>query len=105
MWFVFPQVAGLGRSEMARAYAIGSRAEATAYLEHPVLGPRLRQCARALLEFDGGSAREILGEIDAAKLRSSMTIFAAAAPEDPVFRRVLDRYFDGRPDEATVERL
>jgi uncharacterized protein (DUF1810 family) len=105
MWFVFPQIAGLGRSEMARAYAIGSLAEASAYLGHPVLGPRLRQCAQALLELRAGSAREVLGEIDALKLRSSMTLFAAAAPKDPVFRGVLDRYFDGRPDEATVERL
>jgi uncharacterized protein (DUF1810 family) len=105
MWFVFPQVAGLGHSEMARAYAIGSLVEAIAYLGHPVLGPRLRECAQALLVLDTGSAREVLGEVDALKLRSSMTLFDRAAPEEQVFQRVLDRYFDGRPDEATVERL
>jgi uncharacterized protein (DUF1810 family) len=105
MWFVFPQIAGLGRSEMARRYAIDSLEEAGAYLEHPVLGARLRECAGALLELDGPSAREILGEVDALKLHSSMTLFARAAPEEQVCQRVLDRYFDGRPDEATVERL
>lgn len=105
MWFVFPQIAGLGRSEMAHRYAIGSLEEARAYLEHPILGPRLRECAGALLEVDGRSARDILGGIDALKLRSSMTLFARAAPEEQDFQRVLDRYFDGRPDEATVERL
>jgi uncharacterized protein (DUF1810 family) len=105
MWFVFPQIAGLGRSEMARAFAIGSPEEARDYLEHPVLGARLRECAQALLDLDTGSAREIFGEVDALKLRSSMTLFARAAPAERVFQRVLDRYFDGRPDEATVERL
>jgi uncharacterized protein (DUF1810 family) len=105
MWFVFPQIAGLGRSETARRYAISSLEEARAYLEHPKLGPRLRECAQALLDVDRRSAREILGEVDALKLRSSMTLFARAAPEEQAFRQVLDRYFDGRPDEATVERL
>jgi uncharacterized protein (DUF1810 family) len=106
MWFVFPQLAGLGRSEMARRYAIASLDEAKAYLAHPVLGPRLRECAAALLALDEGrSARQVLGDTDAVKLRSSMTLFDRAAPEEPLFGRVLDRYFDGRPDEATVERL
>jgi len=101
MWFVFPQRAGLGRSEMSRRYAIDSSAEARAYLDHPVLGPRLTACAEALLGHEDKSAREILGAIDAVKLRSSMTLFAGVAPEQPAFQQVLDRYFDGEPDEAT----
>lgn len=101
MWFVFPQLAGLGLSETSRRYAISSLDEARAYLAHPVLGPRLQECARALLGLDGRTATEILGPVDALKLRSSLTLFARAAPEDPVFGEVLDRYFDGRPDEAT----
>ncbi|HEX2264998.1 MAG TPA: DUF1810 domain-containing protein [Solirubrobacterales bacterium] len=105
MWFVFPQIAGLGRSEMSRRYAISSPEEARAYLDHPVLGPRLVECARALLEHEGRSATEIMGGIDATKLRSSMTLFAAVAPEEPAFRQILDRYFDGEPDEATTRRL
>ena len=105
MWFVFPQIAGLGRSPMARRYAISSLDEARAYLEHPVLGPRLAEASEALLAHDGRSARDILGDIDATKLRSSMTLFARAAPDTPVFRQVLDRFFGGRPDEATDERL
>ncbi|HKO38398.1 MAG TPA: DUF1810 domain-containing protein [Solirubrobacterales bacterium] len=105
MWFVFPQIAGLGRSEMSRRYAIASTSEAHDYLAHPVLGPRLVACAEAILGHDELSAEEILGGIDAVKLRSSMTLFAAAAPEQPVFRRVLDRYFDGKPDEETSRRL
>jgi uncharacterized protein (DUF1810 family) len=104
MWFVFPQIAGLGHSAMSREYAISSLAEAKAYLAHPVLGPRLRECSRALLEHGDSSALEILGEIDAVKLRSSMTLFARAAPEKPVFREVLDRFYGGAIDEAT-ERL
>lgn len=105
MWFVFPQRAGLGQSEMSRRYAIASPAEARAYVEHPVLGPRLVACAEALLTHEGKSAREILGEIDAVKLRSSMTLFAGVAPEQPAFERVLDRYFDGEPDESTKRWL
>lgn len=104
MWFVFPQLAGLGSSAMSRTYAIGSLAEARAYLDHPVLGPRLRECADALVGQTGRSAREILGEVDAVKLRSSMTLFARAAPDEPLFGQVLDRYYDGRPDPET-ERL
>jgi len=104
MWFVFPQVAGLGRSPTARRYAIGSLEEARAYLAHPLLGARLREAAGALLEVHNRSAREILGEVDAVKLRSSMTLFAAAAPGELLFQSVLDRYFEGRRDEAT-ERL
>ena len=105
MWFVFPQRAGLGQSEMSRRYAIASPAEARAYVEHPVLGPRLVACAEALLTHEDKSAPEILGEIDAVKLRSSMTLFAAAAPEQAAFERVLDRYFDGEPDESTKRWL
>jgi uncharacterized protein (DUF1810 family) len=105
MWFVLPQIAGLGQSEMSRRYAIASASEARAYLDHPVLGPRLVACAEAMLEHESTSAEEILGGIDAVKLRSSMTLFAAVAPEQPVFQRVLDRYFGGEPDEATRRRL
>ncbi|WP_041733499.1 DUF1810 domain-containing protein [Conexibacter woesei] len=104
MWFVFPQIAGLGRSPTAQAYAIGSLDEARAYAGHPVLGPRLRDCARALTRLEGLSAAEILGDVDATKLRSSMTLFALAAPDEPLFGQVLERYFDGAADAAT-ERL
>ena len=101
IWFVFPQVAGLGRSEMSRIYSIGSLAEARAYLAHPVLGPRLREAAAAVLATHGRSADQILGSIDAVKLRSSMTLFLRADPDEPAFRAVLDRLYDGRPDAAT----
>lgn len=104
MWFVFPQVAGLGRSATAQAYAIADLAEARAYLAHPVLGPRLVECAEMVAEHRDKSAEQIFGGIDAMKLRSSMTLFARAGAE-PVFREVLDRYFDGEEDSATVERL
>jgi uncharacterized protein (DUF1810 family) len=104
MWFVFPQLAGLGASAMSRRYAIGSLAEAAAYLDHPLLGARLRECAAALTGHGERSAREILGGVDAVKLRSSLTLFARAAPEEPIFRQVLDLFYDGRPDPET-ERL
>jgi uncharacterized protein (DUF1810 family) len=104
MWFVFPQVAGLGRSPMAREYAIASLEEARAYLAHPLLGSRLRECAEALLAVSDRSAREVLGDVDALKLRSSMTLFALAAPDDPLFDAVLARYYGGERDAAT-ERL
>jgi uncharacterized protein (DUF1810 family) len=105
MWFVFPQVQGLGGSAMAREFAISSLAEARAYLEHPVLGPRFIECARVLAATDGASATGIFGDIDAVKLRSSMTLFAAAAPDEPAFSEVLGKYFDGEPDKATLARL
>jgi uncharacterized protein (DUF1810 family) len=105
IWFVFPQIAGLGNSAMARSYAIGSPVEARAYLDHPVLGPRLLESARALLGHGGASAREILGEVDAVKLRSSMTLFARAAPGEPLFQSVLERFFDGVADPETERRL
>jgi uncharacterized protein (DUF1810 family) len=105
MWFVFPQVAGLGSSQMSRTYAIDSLAEARAYLEHPVLGPRLRECASVVAESSAPTAERLLGGIDALKLRSSMTLFLRAAPSEAVFQSVLDRYFDGQADPATDQRL
>lgn len=105
MWFVFPQVAGLGLSATSRRYAITSLAEARAYLEHPVLGPRLRECAALVVEAPAESAKRIFGEIDAMKLRSSMTLFLRAAPDEPIFRQVLDRYYDGRADPSTDDQL
>ncbi len=105
MWFVFPQIAGLGHSSMARIYAISALPEAEAYLEHPVLGPRLIESTRVLAELTGRTAREIFGETDAMKLRSSMTLFARAAPHVPLFGQVLDQYFDGLGDAATEQRL
>jgi uncharacterized protein (DUF1810 family) len=105
MWFVFPQIAGLGRSATAREFAISSLDEARAYLAHPVLGPRLRECAGIVAGLSGRSADEVFGAIDAMKLRSSMTLFARAAPDEPVFAQVLDRYFGGVADEQTDARL
>ena len=106
MWFVFPQVAGLGSSPMAHRYAIGSPAEARTYLAHPVLGPRLREAAQALLDLGpDATADGVLGGIDALKLRSSMTLFARADPGEPVFTAVLDRYYDGAADDATTPLL
>jgi uncharacterized protein (DUF1810 family) len=110
MWFIFPQVAGLGLSAMSREFAISSVAEARAYLAHPVLGPRLRECAQIVADTAGRSAEQIFGYVDAVKLRSSMTLFAAAGEdegegEDAVFRAVLGKYFGGVPDEATLARL
>ena len=105
IWFIFPQVAGLGQSAMSQRYAIGSLAEARAYLEHPILGPRLREAAALLLETPGSTAEEILGSIDARKVRSSMTLFHRAAPDEAVFANVLDRFYDGVWDPATDELL
>jgi uncharacterized protein (DUF1810 family) len=101
MWFVFPQIAGLGRSQMSQHYAISSLDEAKAYLAHPVLGPRLVDCAAIVADSARSTAVEIFGGIDAQKLRSSMTLFMRAAPDEPAFGRVLERYFDGSPDAAT----
>src|SRR3954467_6751126 len=95
MWFVFPQIAGLGHSRMSRDYAISSLGEAEAYLRHPVLGARLLECSRILTELDGRSASEVFGAVDAIKLRSSMTLFARAAPAGSLFEQVLARYFGG----------
>jgi uncharacterized protein (DUF1810 family) len=105
MWFVFPQVAGLGRSSMAQAYAISGLDEARAYLAHPVLGARLRESAGVLASGAGTDPERIFGAVDALKLRSSMTLFAHAAPEEAVFRTVLDRFFAGAEDDATLARL
>jgi uncharacterized protein (DUF1810 family) len=105
MWFVFPQIAGLGQSEMSRRYAISDLEEARAYGDHPVLGPRLLECCQALLTHRDRSAEQILGGIDAVKLRSSMTLFSRADPKAQVFGEVLERYFDGEADAATVARL
>jgi uncharacterized protein (DUF1810 family) len=104
MWFVFPQLAGLGQSATSRRYAISSLEEARAYLAHPVLGARLRECAEAVATSPAADAEELLGVVDALKLRSSMTLFRAAAPEEAVFASVLDRYFHGEPDPLS-ERL
>ncbi|MGW4948535.1 DUF1810 domain-containing protein [Actinoplanes sp. NPDC004185] len=105
MWFVFPQIAGLGRTATAQHYAIADLDEARAYLAHPVLGPRLAECARALLGVQGRTATQILGTPDDLKLRSSMTLFAHAADDPAVFRAVLDRYYGGEDDPATLQRL
>ena len=105
MWFVFPQIAGLGRSGMAQRFAIADLDEARAYLAHPVLGRRLVECARALTALDTDDAVAVMGSTDAQKLRSSMTLFAHADPDQPVFREVLDHYFGGTEDDATTSRL
>lgn len=105
MWFVFPQLRGLGRSATAQYYGIGSPDEAAAYLQHPVLGARLRECVGLVLAVDGASAHAIFGSPDDLKFRSSMTLFAAVAPSEPLFRRTLDKYFGGEPDPATAEIL
>ena len=105
MWFVFPQIEGLGHSAMARHYAIGSLTEARAYLEHPVLGPRLIEATGIVNKLDAGSAIAVFGPPDDMKFRSSMTLFAEAATDAAPFRGALDRYFDGQPDPATLDRL
>ena len=105
MWFVFPQIAGLGYSATSRRYAISSLDEAKAYLAHPVLGPRLKECAGIVTQTEGRSAEQIFGGIDAQKLHSSATLFLRAAPDEPLFQQVLDRYFDGRADAGTDRRL
>ena len=105
MWFVFPQIAGLGKSSMAQHYAISGRAEAVAYLAHPVLGRRLRECATALNEIPNTDPVEVFGAVDAQKLQSSMTLFDRAAPDEPVFRAVLEKFFAGETDDGTSGRL
>jgi uncharacterized protein (DUF1810 family) len=105
MWFVFPQIAGPGRSEMSRSYAIASRAEAAAYLQHVVLGPRLIECTHIVDATRERSATEIFGPVDAKKLQSCMTLFLRAAPGEQLFGRVLNRYFAGVPDRHTDQLL
>ena len=104
MWFVLPQLAGLGRSAMAQRFALRDLDEARAYMAHPMLGWRLVECARALTALDTVDPVEVMGDVDAQKLQSSMTLFALAAPEQPVFREVLDHYFGGALDEGTTSR-
>jgi uncharacterized protein (DUF1810 family) len=105
MWFVFPQIEGLGASETARRFAISCRAEAEAYLRHPVLGPRLREGAKLANGVDGRSAREIFGHPDDLKFHSSMTLFASVAEDGAVFEDALQKYFAGRRDRLTMERI
>ena len=105
MWFVFPQLAVLGRSATAKHYGLRDAHEAQAYLAHPVLGDRLLRCSRLLLQQQDRSAREIFGDVDAMKLRSCLTLFAAVAPHEPVFRECLQRFFGGEPDALTLQHL
>jgi len=105
MWFIFPQIRGLGRSPIAVEYAVSSRDEAQAYLQHPVLGPRLKECTRLVLQVEGRSAFEIFDEPDDMKFRSSMTLFAQVSSDDDIFHRALGKYFDGVPDRLTLDRL
>lgn len=104
MWFIFPQLAGLGSSAMAQRYAIQNRAQAEAYLAHPVLGPRLIECAEAALGLEGKSAHDIFGSPDDVKLRSCATLFAQVSERD-AFQRLIDRFFDGEPDQRTLQLL
>jgi uncharacterized protein (DUF1810 family) len=104
MWFIFPQMRGLGRSPMAEWFGIGSREEAAAYLAHPDLGPRLRECTRIVLEVQAQTASDIFGFPDDLKFRSSMTLFAAIEPQG-IFRDALEKYFEGKPDGATLRKL
>ena len=105
MWFIFPQIQGLGTSGIAKRYAIASRDEAKAYLEHPVLGLRLKSCARLALAVEGRSSVDIFGHIDSLKFRSSMTLFAEVSPGDPIFSDALKKYFGGEPDVMTLRLL
>ncbi len=105
MWFIFPQIAGLGHSETARYFAIASCAEAAAYLAHPILGPRLRECCHLAMLIEGRSAREIFGTPGDMKFRSSLTLFAAVAADNAVFATALQKYFAGEPDGLTLARL
>ncbi len=105
MWYIFPQIAGLGSSSMSRRFAISSLTEAQAYLRHPILGARLTMCTQIIMGINGKGATEIFGAIDAMKLRSSMTLFMSAAPNESIFRAILNKYFNGEPDKSTIERL
>lgn len=105
MWFIFPQLKGLGHSEMAQRYGISGHDEAVAYLHHPSLGARLESCSRALLQWRHRSAVDILGSPDDLKLRSSMTLFAQVAPDNPLFQELLDAFFEGKPDATTLSKL
>ena len=105
MWFVFPQIAGLGQSEIAREYALSGLEEARAYLEHPVLGVRLIEIAQIVLHIEGSTARKIFGSPDDMKLHSSATLFAQVSGRSSVFHQLLERFFQGEPDERTIELL
>jgi uncharacterized protein (DUF1810 family) len=105
MWFIFPQIAGLGHSAMAQRYAISSLREAEAYIKHPVLGTRLLECTRLVLQVEGKSAYEILGSPDDMKFHSSLTLFARAAPQEEIFSTALEKYFDGRDDALTIAKI
>ncbi len=105
IWFIFPQMRGLGHSEMAQHYGVSSREEAEAYLAHPVLGARLRECTRLVVEVEGRSVDQIFGDPDNLKFRSSMSLFASAAPDEPLFRQALQKYFGGQLDPNTVALL
>ena len=105
IWFIFPQIRGLGRSPVSVEYAISSREEAAAYLQHPVLGLRLKECTQLVLDVEGRSAEEIFGSPDDMKFRSSMTLFAQVSPDDDIYARALQQYFGGAPDQLTLDRL
>ena len=105
MWFIFPQIRGLGRSPTSIEYAISSRDEAQAYLQHPVLGPRLKECTQSVLNVNGRSATDIFGTPDDIKFRSSMTLFAQVSRDDDIFHRALQKYFAAVPDRLTLDRL
>ena len=105
MWFIFPKLRGLGHSQMAAKFGIGSREEAEQYLKHPILGPRLRECSRLVTLVEGRSINEILGSPDDMKFKSCMTLFASAAPGDHIFTAALQKYFGGELDHQTLERL
>ena len=105
IWFIFPQITGLGHSEMAQKFAIGSLDEAKAYLQHPILGPRLRACTQLVLDVNGRSAEEIFGYPDYLKFRSCMTLFMATTTDNALFKNALLKYFDGQPDQKTLDIL
>lgn len=105
MWFIFPQIRGLGRSPISIEYAISTREEAQAYLQHPVLGPRLKECTQLVLDLEGRSATDIFDTPDDMKFRSSMTLFARVSTDDDIFERALRKYFRGVPDQLTLDRL
>jgi uncharacterized protein (DUF1810 family) len=105
MWFIFPQLRGLGHSQMATTFGIASRQEAEAYLQHPILGARLRECARAVNRVEGRSIDQIFGAPDDLKFKSSMTLFANITSENQIFKEALQKYFDGEPDRLTIQRI
>jgi len=105
MWFIFPQIAGLGHSAMAQMYAIASLDEARVYLAHPLLGTRLRECCEAVMAIEGKTAHQIFGSPDDLKFRSCLTLFARATPDQPLFQDLLEKYYDGEADELTLQKL